>query len=327
MEIAIKTENLVKIYPGKGKNKGKPVKALVDLNLQVKVGDIYGFIGPNGAGKTTCIKILMGLIRPTSGKAFIIDRPAGTVKAKKQVGYLSEVAYYYPFMEVGKLLDFYCSFYEIPREKRKKKIIEVLGLVKLSNKINARMSELSKGMMQRFGIAQAIIADPPLLILDELTSGLDPIAQKEVKDIVLDLKKQGKTIFFSSHVMTEVENICDQIGIIDRGVILKSAGLDDFLREESGAFTRIVFSGKLSNLLESFKEKGGQIDKVSTGVFAIVIPDNDVGEIVDAVRNEKGDILEIKPRRFSLEDAFFKLVKEREDKLNKGSDIKEKQES
>ncbi|MCD4782633.1 MAG: ABC transporter ATP-binding protein [Candidatus Eremiobacteraeota bacterium] len=326
MEIAIKTENLVKIYPGKGKSRGKPVKALVDLNLQVKVGDIYGFIGPNGAGKTTCIKTLMGLIRPTSGKAFIFDMVAGTVEAKKKVGYLSEVAYYYPFMEVGKLLDFYCSFYNIPRAKRKKKITEVLGLVKLSNKTNARMSELSKGMMQRFGIAQAIIADPPLLILDELTSGLDPIAQKEVKDIILDLKKRGKTIFFSSHVMTEVEKICDQIGIINQGVMLKSAGLEDFLKEESGAFTRIVFGGKPDKLLESFKEKGLEIDNVSTGIFAVVVPDNDVGEIIDTLRNEKGNIIEIKPRRFSLEDAFFKLVKERDEKQQKGSEIKEKQE-
>lgn len=326
MEIAIKTENLVKIYPGKGKNKGKPVKALVNLNLQVKVGDIYGFIGPNGAGKTTCIKTLMGLIRPTSGKAFIFDMVAGTVEAKKKVGYLSEVAYYYPFMEVGKLLDFYCSFYDISRAKRKKKITEVLGLVKLSDKINARMSELSKGMMQRFGIAQAIIADPPLLILDELTSGLDPIAQKEVKDIILDLKKQGKTIFFSSHVMTEVEKICDQIGIINQGVMLKSAGLEDFLREESGAFTRVVFEDKLGKFAGSFKEKGFEIDNVSTGIFAVVVPDNDVGEIIDAVRNEKGNIIEVKPRRFSLEDAFFKLVKERNEKQKKGSEIKEKQE-
>lgn len=312
MEYAIKTENLVKVYPGRGKQFGKPIKALVDLNLEVKPGDIYGFIGPNGAGKTTAIKTLVGLIRPTSGKGKIFGHPLGSVEAKKKVGYLSEVAYYYPFMEVGKLLDFYCSFYEISREERKKKIVRALELVNLSDKVNARMSELSKGMMQRFGIAQAIIADPPLLILDELTSGLDPIAQKEVKDIVLDLKKQGKTIFFSSHQMTEVEHICDQIGIINKGVMLKSASLNDFLKEETGEFTRIVYETSSEETNEKLREKKMKVENVRSGCFSVVVPDKDVGEIIDLLRSQKSRIIEINPKIFSLEDAFFKLIKESE---------------
>ena len=311
MEYAITTEKLVKVYPGKGKNRRKPVRALVDLNLKVKTGDIYGFIGPNGAGKTTCIKTLVGLIRPTSGKAEVMGHPAGSVESKMKVGYLSEVSYYYPFMEVSKLLDFYCSFYEIPRSERKKKIVEILEKVKLSDKIHSRMNELSKGMKQRFGIAQAIIADPPLLILDELTSGLDPIAQKEVKDIVLDLKKSGKTIFFSSHQMTEVENICDQIGIIYKGEILKTGRLEDFLKEESGEQSKITFKDESDKLGAFFKEKGLDVEKIRTGTYSMVVPDADVGQILEQLESNKGKIMELTPRVYSLEDAFFNLIKGR----------------
>jgi ABC-2 type transport system ATP-binding protein len=174
------------------------------------------------------------------------------------------------------------------------------------------MSELSKGMMQRFGIAQAIIANPPLLILDELTSGLDPIAQKEVKDIVLDLKKQGKTIFFSSHQMTEVENICDQIGIIYRGVMLKSAPLDDFLKEESGDFSKVIFETDSETVLDSFKAKKIDADKIRANVYSAVVPDKDLEGFIDYLRAEKCRVTEVNPRRFSLEDAFFQLIKESE---------------
>jgi ABC-2 type transport system ATP-binding protein len=235
---------------------------------------------------------------------------AGTVESKKQVGFLSEVSYYYPFMEVGKLLDFYCSFYEIPYNERKKRIEKVLAMVGLQDKINAKMSELSKGMQQRFGIAQAIIADPPLLILDELTSGLDPIAQKEVKDIIIMLKQQGKTIFFSSHQMTEVEMICDKIGIIYNGKMLKSANLDDFIREESGALSKVVIETEDSDSLNFLKERNITLSGVKKDVYSFIIPDNGVNSIVDEIREKKISLLEVSPHRYSLEDAFFKLIKE-----------------
>jgi ABC-2 type transport system ATP-binding protein len=312
VEAAIKTENLVKIYRGKGKSWARPVYALKELNLDIGEGGIFGFIGPNGAGKTTTIKILMGLISPTSGSATIMGHPAGSVEAKKQVGFLSEVAYYYPFMEVGKLLDFYCSFYEIPPSRRREQIEKVLGLVSLSDKINARMSDLSKGMAQRFGIAQAIIANPPILILDELTSGLDPIAQKEVKDIVLSLKNQGKTIFFSSHQMTEVENICDRIGIIHKGVMKKCAGLDEFLKEESGGLSKIIFEAA-GELLNELKGRAPDVEQVRLGVYSLILPEADVAQLNDSIRQKGARVIEISSYRYSLEDAFFKLIKEDEE--------------
>lgn len=310
MENAIKTENLMKIYKGVGKSWGKPVQALSDLNLEVNMGDIFGFVGPNGAGKTTTIKILVGLITPSSGTASIKGHPAGSVDAKKNLGYLSEVAHYYPFMEVGKLLDFYCSFFEIPPSQREERIEKVLHMVGLSDKINSRMSDLSKGMTQRFGIAQAIIADPPILILDELTSGLDPIAQKEVKDIVLSLKQQGKTIFFSSHQMTEVENICDKIGIIHKGVMRKCAPLDKFLEEESGGLSKVTFEVPDEEMLTPLRERDLSLDQLKIGVWSLIAPRSDINQIMDDIREKGAKVLEVSPHRYSLEDAFFKLIKE-----------------
>jgi ABC-2 type transport system ATP-binding protein len=310
LENAISTTNLVKKYRGKGKEKKLSVNALVDLNLKVKIGDIYGFIGPNGAGKTTTLKILMGLISPTSGSALVMGHESGSVESKKKVGYLSEVSYYYPFIEVRKLLDFYCSFYEIPHRERKKKIAEVLEMVNLSDKASSRMSELSKGMQQKFGIAQAIIADPPLLILDELTSGLDPIAQKEVKDIVINLKERGKTIFFSSHQMTEVEMICDQIGIIHKGRMLKSAELDDFIKEGTGNRTKIIVKTNAPEFINLMKDKNIEVTAEKAGISSFNIPENEVNTILDILRDKKMEIIEVSPCRHSLEDAFFKLIKE-----------------
>jgi ABC-2 type transport system ATP-binding protein len=309
MEAAIKTLNLKKTYKSKGKSKKKKVEALKGLDLEIKKGDIYGFVGPNGAGKTTSIKIIVGLINATEGTASIFGKQAGSVDAKFEMGYLSEVANYYPFMEVGKLLDFYCSFYEIPGQERKMRIDEVLALVGLADKKDARMRELSKGMQQRFGIAQAIIADPPLLVLDELTSGLDPIAQKEVKDIILELKKRDKTIFFSSHQMTEVEHICDQIGIIDEGVLLQSAPLETFLKEGSGQNSFIVFSLDEQNIYKDLKDKGLKLEEVRLNTYKLIVPDTDVNEMIDTLRANKADIIQISPYIYSLEDVFFKLIK------------------
>jgi len=222
-------ENLVKTFHPTSSRSKEPIKALQGLNLKVAKGEIFGFIGPNGAGKTTAIKILVGLIRPTSGKALIFGEPAGSLEARRQFGYLSEISYYYPFMEAGELLDYYARLFDLDFQTREQRIKLVLEEVGLAEWRNQRLSDFSKGMQQRFGIAQALISDPPLLILDEPTSGLDPIGQKEVKNIILKLKDKGYTIFFSSHKLTEVENICDNIGIINRGQMLLVDKLENLL--------------------------------------------------------------------------------------------------
>jgi len=216
--LAINVEKLSKVYRKSSKLR---INALDDFSLKVNKGEIFGFIGPNGAGKTTTIKILTGLLFQDCGKAYIFDEPAGTINAKSKLGFLPEISNYYNFLEADKLLSFYGSLYNLKGSDLKFRVSEVLSLVNLEKDRSKKLKEFSKGMMQRFGIAQAIIAEPELLIFDELTSGLDPIGQHEVMKIILMLKEKGKTIFFSSHRLTEVDRICDTVGIISKGKLLR----------------------------------------------------------------------------------------------------------
>lgn len=220
---AIYTENLCKTY----KAGVKTIKALDNLNLEVNAGDIFGFIGQNGAGKTTAIKIFTGLIYKDSGQAEVFDNPAGSIEAKRRIGFLPEVSYYYKFLEARDLLSFYASLQGLSGKKLTKRVDETLELVKLSDFKKLKLKEYSKGMLQKFGIAQSMVGDPEILILDELTSGLDPIAQHEVMDILKNLKTSGKTIFFSSHRLSEVESICDKVGILHKGKLIKHGNIND----------------------------------------------------------------------------------------------------
>lgn len=228
--LAISAGSVYKSY----KFKNKTIKALENLNLEVNEGDIFGFIGPNGAGKTTAIKIFTGLLFKDSGDVLIFGKNAGTLAAKKHIGFLPEISYYYKFSEGADLLSFYASLQGLTGSALKKRVNEVLDIVGLAEFKNLKLKDYSKGMLQKFGIAQAIVGDPKLLILDELTSGLDPIAQHEVMDILRNLKNTGKTIFFSSHRLSEVESICDKVGILHKGKLVKFGKIDEiFSKTES----------------------------------------------------------------------------------------------
>ncbi|MBS2033813.1 ABC transporter ATP-binding protein [bacterium] len=196
-----------------------PVQALRGLDLQVKPGEIFGYIGVNGAGKSTSIKVLLGLIRPSAGGAWVFGEPAGSLAARRKIGYLPEVANYHEFMSAAELLMMHARLAGVPRALQAERCREALELVGLSTRKHSRISEYSKGMKQRVGVAQALVSDPPLLILDELTSGLDPFAQRDLRDIMLRLKERNITVFFSSHHMNEVESICDRAAIIHRGAL------------------------------------------------------------------------------------------------------------
>ncbi|MBI2251320.1 MAG: ABC transporter ATP-binding protein [Armatimonadetes bacterium] len=308
MNIAILTENLKKNYKY---TKNKNILALDNLNLEVLKGDIFGFIGPNGAGKTTAIKLLTGLIQPTGGKAYIFGELAGSIRAKKNIGYLSEIAYYYDFMEVDKLLHFYGSFFGISKIKREGRIKEILKMVDMTEKINSKIKDLSKGMLQRFGIAQALISNPPLLILDEPTSGLDPIGQKEIKDIILKLKEMGITIFFSSHKLTEVEHICDKIGIIHKGKMLTQGALGEFLKQKE-PFLKLKFSFSLPPSLEVLNKLNLPETLKDNLLCEITVHQKDLNHFIDKLRLENAQIISIIPEISSLEDTFFNLIKEGE---------------
>lgn len=302
---AIETQHLRKVY---GTRREASVVALRDLSLEVREGDVFGFVGPNGAGKTTSIKILAGLAWPTSGEARIFGAPAGSVEARSRLGYLPEVSSYHEFMTVRELLMVHAALSGMPSGERVTACTEALEAVGLGARAGSRIRQLSKGMQQRFGIAQAMVGRPSLLILDELTSGLDPLAQKEVKDIIVALKARGITIFFSSHKLTEVEHICDTIAILHRGRMLRCGALKDMLEPGDTVHVRWVGSG---DVLAGLRGRGldpFQEDEVS----CVVVPPRDAGALVAEIHAAGGALVSVTPRRLSLEDAFFGIIQEAE---------------
>jgi len=218
---------------GKGRNRQE---ALRGISFQVNPGECVGFIGANGAGKSTTIKTLMGFRFPASGRVNVFGLPAGKPECRRRIGYLPEVAMYYPFMKAKELLDLYGGLSGLRRAERRACIGPLLEQVGLSGKEDALLGTFSKGMQQRLGIAQSLIANPDLLIYDELSSGLDPEGRHDLRQVLLGLKNEGKTIFFSSHELSEVEALCDRVLIIHRGRILQSSSVAD-LRTASGGFS------------------------------------------------------------------------------------------
>jgi ABC-2 type transport system ATP-binding protein len=293
MTLAIETHDVRKVY--KPQRPGEVV-ALKGLDLEVQQGHVFGFVGPNGAGKTTCIKILSGLAWPSSGQALVFGHPAGSLGARATLGYLPEIANYHDFMSVEELLATHADLAGVARSDRKKACADALEAVSLSHRAKSRIRELSKGMQQRFGIAQALVGNPQLLILDEPTSGLDPLAQKEVKDVIVSLRGRGITIFFSSHKLTEVENICDLIGILHKGRLLRCSPLDALL--ETGHNVDIRFNGDLR--LEGQEEEGEH--------HRVRVPRERTDATLDAIHGAGGTVYSVTPERLTLEAAFFNAI-------------------
>lgn len=243
--IAVNFENVKKTY----RSKNGPVEALKGINLQVPEGQIYGFAGPNGAGKSTTIKILVGLLRPDEGKVELFSHPGGSKQARRLVGFLPEVTLYHEFMGALELLRIHADLAGISKNDREERCEQALLQVGLADRRKSRLKEFSKGMKQRFGIAQALVGDPKLLVLDELTSGLDPRAQASLLELLLELKSQGITVFFSSHHLREIEKICDSIAIIHNGLMQRAGPLESVLQDtETG--TRLSLE-ELFNLVTS----------------------------------------------------------------------------
>jgi ABC-2 type transport system ATP-binding protein len=305
MAAAVKTENLTKTY--KNIMKREPVNAVSNLNLEVNEGEIFGFLGPNGAGKTTTIKMLLGLVYPTSGNAWILDKPAGDIEVKQQISYLPETPYFYDYMSGSEVLQFYGRLFGMNETTIEKKSMELLKTVGLYQDRYKRLSDYSKGMLQRIGIAQALINDPKLLIFDEPTTGLDPIAHSEIRDLILRLRDEGKSIFLCSHQLSDVEMVCDRVAILNRGVMLKTGHLDDLLL--AGHFE--IQAEKLSaDVLGKINGFATCVDS-ACDIVVIDVEDGDkVDQTVDLIRGCHGRILSINPKRRALEDLFVEIIRE-----------------
>ena len=289
--------------------KRKKVTALRDLTMEVKKGEVYGFLGPNGAGKTTTLKILMGLIYQTSGKAWIMGREAGHAQAKAKVGFLPEQPYFYDYLTAAEFLDFYGRLFNMPKNLRRDRAKELLQHVGLSHVTDLQLRRFSKGMLQRVGIAQALINDPELVILDEPMSGLDPIGRKEVKDIIMGLKDKGKTIFFSTHILPDVEVICDRVGILVKGELKATGTVGELLGGMEARSMEMAVEG-----LDEADMKA--LHGLSTN---LVIRDGQAVAFFDdpekarrarrMVFERGGDIISLIPHKGSLEDLFYEEVK------------------
>jgi len=251
----ILTERLSKVYRS---FLGLPrVRALNEVSFAVPSGSVFGLLGPNGSGKTTIIKLLLGLARPTGGRAVVLGKPAGDQKARARIGYLPEESYLYPFLSGRQTLDFYGKLFGMSRQLRRERTEELLGTMGIDRRDrNRRVGSYSKGMARRIGLAQALINDPDLIILDEPTTGLDPIGTVQMKKLIKELQQQGKTVFLSSHLLADVEDVCDRILILYRGRVKMTGAVDELLSlkdvfELRARGVKQELQDKLSELVES----------------------------------------------------------------------------
>lgn len=299
----IDVRDLVVEY-GRGR---KTRQAVRGISFQVNPGECVGFIGANGAGKSTTMKALLGFVFPVSGTVQVFGAPAGTVESRQRLGYLPEVALYYPFMKARELLELYGGLQGLSRAELKKRIPPLLEEVGLQGRGESLLKSFSKGMQQRLGIAQAIIAQPELLIFDELSSGLDPLGRHDLREVLLKLKAAGTTIFFSSHELTEVESLCDRVIMINQGRIVTEAPVADLMKPLN------VFDVKFScngNALPGALERLGA-RQANDGAWALNLESQEDYAAAVAQLAESGcNILSTESRIRSLEEYFIELVRE-----------------
>jgi ABC-2 type transport system ATP-binding protein len=245
---AIETENLTKDYPS-GFLHLKTKRSLEGLTLQVDSGEVFGFLGPNGAGKSTTIKLLVGLIFPTSGSAQILGNSIRDIEMHRDIGYLPEQPYFYDYLTAAELLDYFARFHDLTGADRRERVERMLKKVGLETAGKIQLRKYSKGMLQRVGLAQAILHDPQVVILDEPLSGLDPIWRREVRDIILELKREGRTVMFSTHVLSDAEMLCDRVGVIVGGKLRGVGALDEIVgMKTQGMEILFEYAGGKANL-------------------------------------------------------------------------------
>ena len=301
----VETFNLSKAYRT-GFWLNQRVESLKSCSLQVYQGETFGLLGPNGAGKTTLLKMLLGVLRPTAGRVRLLGEPAGNRLIKQRVGYLPENPYFYDFLTGWEFLRFCAGLFGVPRGVQPKRIASLLELVGLSQETAKRkqLRQYSKGMLQRVGMAQALINDPEVVFLDEPMSGLDPIGRYQVREMILALKQQGKTIFFNSHILSDVEVICDRIALLDQGELVCMGNLQELL----GSIEHYWVKGRGGNL-ELLQQRLEGLE-IQGGYWHGQIKD-DPYEFISALRLMGGNVVSLQQARPSLEEFFMQQIRQR----------------
>jgi len=303
MTAAIETQNLTKEYPY-GFLHLKRKTSLENLTMQVEDGEVFGFLGPNGAGKSTTIKLLMGIIFPTAGSAQILGKSVSDVSMHRDIGYLPEQPYFYDYLTAAEVLDYFARFHGFSATERKERVQRMLQKVGLETAGKIQLRKFSKGMLQRVGLAQAIVHDPKLLILDEPMSGLDPMGRREVRDIILELKNAGKTILFSTHILSDAETLCDRVGVIAGGQ-LRGVGAPGSIVGVKSLGMEIIFE---------LTGSGAQIEKVrakatkSGANYRMSVIELDLYAALEELRGAGAKIISVTRIKPTLEDFFMELV-------------------
>jgi len=284
----------------------RPKRALQPLHLTVEEGEVFGFLGPNGAGKTTTLKLLMGLVFPTGGTARILGRPWTDPEVKAQIGFLPEQPYFYDYLTAHELLDYYGQLSGVPAKDRKRRIEEVLCRVGLTDIKGLHLRKFSKGMLQRVGIAQAILHNPKVVFLDEPMSGLDPLGRREVRDLIEHLKQEGKTVFFSTHILSDAEALCDRVAIIHLGELRGVGAVEDLT---SGVQGKVEVMWQGTQIPASMKALGAECHVTGDTVRAVFHEDQQDAAI-DALRRERIRLIAVTPLRTSLEAYFVEKLRQ-----------------
>jgi ABC-2 type transport system ATP-binding protein len=308
---AVRTEGLTKHYTV-GFLRSRPYVALDRLDLQVARGEVFGFLGPNGAGKTTTLKLLMQLIFPSAGRAFILDRPVGDVAVRRRIGYLPENPSFYDNVSAEELLDYFASLFGYRGAERKARVSRLLDDVGLGAERRLQLRRYSKGMIQRVGLAQALLNDPELVFLDEPMSGLDPLGRRHVRDLILRLRERGTTVFFSSHILSDAESICSRVAIVAAGKLVAAGSLAEMVPFRIKGWD-VVMEGLTDSAVAMLADSGTTVTKISEGRYHIVLPATaSPDEAVARLAAQGGHLVSLNPLRDTLEDFFVAQVRQAE---------------
>jgi ABC-2 type transport system ATP-binding protein len=309
MTAAIEVKDLHKTY--RTPLRRRKVEAVRGISFSVERGEVFGFLGPNGAGKTTTIRILMGLIRSTRGSAKILGKDVPSRAARARLGFLPEAPYFYDYLTAGEMLDLTGRLFGLDRAERRKRASELVEMVGLGYARNTPLKKYSKGMLQRAGIGQALINDPELVVFDEPMGGLDPVGRKEVRDIIFRLREQGKTVFFSSHILADVEMVADRVAIVVRGKVHDIGELSQLVGDKRlGTDVSLRVGEDVSDAgVERLVDASTVISKREGELVLHLGPDDDVDDFLVVVREVGARVVSVTPRHETLEDLFIRVAK------------------